>query len=146
MPGGAWILTAFVVGLFGCQRAAPSPGPSSAERRAVELAAPDAPAVELVIDYGDGSEKRFTRIPYQDGMTVLVALRLVAKHPRGITFDSSGSGSSALLTRIDDLGNEATPDGKNWLYRVGGKLADKSCGAYVLSPGDVILWRFEKSE
>ena len=35
-------------------------------------------------------------------------------------------------------------DGKNWLYRVNGKLADKSAGAYVLAPGDVILWRFEK--
>jgi hypothetical protein len=50
------------------------------------------------------------------------------------------------LTRIDDLANETAREGKNWLYRVNGKLADKSAGAYVLSPGDVILWRFEVYE
>jgi hypothetical protein len=79
-------------------------------------------------------------------MTALAALRIAATHPRGITFESAGSGSSALVTRLDNLANEAGPGGKNWLYRINGKLADKSCDAYVLSPGDVVLWRFEEYE
>jgi hypothetical protein len=146
MLNGASILCAFVMAVIGCQRDGDSRSSTATEQKAVELAAAGEPAVELVIDYGDGAEKRYTRIPHQDGMTVLAALQFAAKHPRGITLEISGSGSSALLTRIDDLANEAARDGKDWLYRVNGKLADKSAGAYVLSPGDVILWRFEKYE
>lgn len=131
--------------IVSCQRDSTSDKPT-AERNPIKLAAADEPAVELVIDFGDGAEKRFSRIPHEDGMTALAALRFAAKHPRGITLESTGSGSAALVSKIDDLANEAGQNGKNWLYRVGGKLADKSCDAYVLAPGDVILWRFEKFE
>jgi hypothetical protein len=140
---GSLILTAIITGALGCQR---NPSSPSAVQNAVELAEAGEPAVELMIDYGDGAQKRFTRVPHQDGMTALAALRFAAKHPRGITFVSSGSGSAALVTKIDDLANEAGAGGKNWLYRINGKLADKSCDAYVLSPGDVILWKFEEYE
>jgi hypothetical protein len=137
------ILGVILSAIAACQRASTSDSPA-AEHDSIELAAVGEPAVELVIDYGDGAQRRFTRIPHEDGMTALAAMRFVAKHPRGGSFESTGSGSAALVTRIDDLANEAGADGKNWLYRINGKLADKSCDAYVLSPGDVILWRFEK--
>jgi hypothetical protein len=140
------ILAAILAGLPGCRRDTTSESSSTAKHNAVKLATADEPAVELVIDYGDGARRRFTRIPHEEGMTALAALRFAAQHPRGITLASTGSGSAALVTKIDDLANEAGADGKNWLYRVGGKLADKSCDAYVLSPGDVILWRFEEYE
>ena len=142
----AVIIAAILGGHVGCQRDSTSASRSTSTRNSVELAAAGEPAVELVIDFGDGAQKRFSRIPHQDGMTALAALRFAASHPHGVTFESTGSGSAALVTRIDDLANEAGADGKNWLYRVGGKLADKSCDAYVLSPGDLILWKFEKFE
>jgi hypothetical protein len=131
---------------IGCQRDASVSDASRDSPSKVGLAAPGEPAVELVIDYGDGVAKRFTRIPFEEGMTVLGALRFAAQHPRGITFEKSGSGEAALLVRIDDLANQAGSGDKNWIYRVNGKLATKSCDAYVLSPGDVILWRFEEYE
>jgi hypothetical protein len=140
----ALILTPILLVVVGCTPDQPSADAS--RRNNVALAAEGQPAVELVIDYGDGAEKRFTRIPHRDGMTALAALQFAARHPRGIAIESSGSGSAALVTKIDDLANEAGADAKNWLYRVNGKLADKSCGAYVLSPGDVILWKFEEYE
>src|SRR5262245_39201725 len=74
--------------------------PSSAPAK---LAAEGEPAIELAIDYGDGMEKRFTRIPHAEGMTVIDALAFAEKHPRGIKFESSGSGEAALLTQIDEL-------------------------------------------
>jgi hypothetical protein len=143
---GASIFAAILWAVVGCQRQADSRTPSPAEQNAFELAAEGEPAVELVIDYGDGVQKRFTRIPHEDGMTALAALGSAAKHPRGIKFENTGSGAAALVRRIDDVANESSRDGKNWLYRINGKLADKSAGAYVLSPGDVILWRFEEYE
>jgi len=47
-----------------------------------------------------------------------------------------------MLTRIDDLANEGS--GRNWIYRVNGKLADRGIGAFNLKLGDTVLWRFEK--
>jgi hypothetical protein len=134
------------VTLIGCQRDASSVDRSAGQPSNIKLAVDGEPAVELMINYGDGSEKRFTRIPFEDGMTVSAALQYAAKHPRGITFEKSGTGDAALLTRIDDLANQAGADGNNWLYRVNGKLATKSFDAYVLAAGDVILWTFEKYE
>jgi hypothetical protein len=110
------------------------------------LAQEGEPAVELVIDYGDGSEKRLKQIPFSQQMTVRGALDFAAAHPHGVTFKSTGTAESAMLTSIDDLSNEGGGDGRNWMYRVNGKLATKSFDAYTLTPGDVILWKFEKYE
>ena len=146
----AAIYGVFVAGVLcaavGCQRDVPSDTPPDAAPAGIELAAEAEPSVELVISFGDGSEKRFTRIPLQEGMTVLGALRFAESHPRGITFQKSGSGEAALLTKIDDLANQAGDGDKNWIYRVNGKLATKSFDAYVVEPGDVIVWKFEEFE
>ena len=74
---------------------------------------------------------------------MLGALCFAAEHPRGITFEQRGDGELAFLIRIDDLSNQGGGEGRNWLYRVNGKPATKSFDAYVLSPGDVILWKYE---
>jgi hypothetical protein len=134
-----------IAAFAGCQ---PREVPPSAARSSspVQLAAPGEPSVELVIDYGDGVEKRFKQIPYQEKMTVGTAMDFAKRHPHGITYQVRGSGDSALLTRIDDLANQEETDGKNWLFRVNGKLGTKSFDAYVLSPGDVILWKFGEYE
>ena len=97
--------------------------------------------VKLIFDYGDGVQKHFTAIKWRDEMTALEALQAAAKHPRGIKFESKGRGATALVTKIDDLENRA--GGKNWLYRVNDKLADRSCGVFQLKAGDTVLWRYE---
>jgi hypothetical protein len=108
------------------------------------FAAADEPAgdktVKLTIDYGDGVQKVFPALPWQEKMTVLAALDAAQKHPRGIKLAYQGSGERVLVTAIDGLKNEGR--GKNWLYEVNGKLADKSCGVHELSAGDAVLWRF----
>jgi hypothetical protein len=100
------------------------------------------PTVKVVVDFADGVEKHFTRVSWTQGMTVLDAMNTVAKHPRGIEVRYRGRGSTTLLVRIDDLENEG--NGRNWIYRVNHKLADRGIGAYRLASGDTILWRFEK--
>ncbi len=100
--------------------------------------------VQLVVDYGDGAEQRFTALPWKDGMTVLDALNAAQAHRHGITFVTRGKGSSTLVTKIGDQANEG--DGKNWLYSVNEKRGEVSAGAQKVEPRDTILWRFEVYE
>lgn len=98
--------------------------------------------VKLAIDYGDGVQKQFTALPWTKDMTVFAALEAAAMHPRGIKFVHQGKGETLLVTAIDDLKNEGR--GRNWLYEVNGKLADRGCAVMPLKAGDSVLWRFGK--
>jgi hypothetical protein len=103
---------------------------------------PASETVKVVIDYGDGSQKQFSAVPWKQEMTVFAALEAAAKHPRGFKFVHQGKGETVLITAIDDLKNEGR--GRNWLYEVNGKLGDRSCGVMPLKAGDSVLWRFGK--
>ena len=101
------------------------------------------PIVVLTIDYGDGMQKRFPTIPWKEKMTVVDALQWADRHSRGIEFTSRGKGATLLVSKIDDLKN-GSEDKKNWVFRVNGKLADRSCGIFPVKRGDRILWKFEE--
>ncbi len=98
------------------------------------------PAVRLVIDYGDGVQKHFTRVTWNEGMTVLDLMRAAQQHPRGITFAQRGRGPTAFLTRIDNLENEGR--GRNWTYRINDRLADRSFAVQTVQSEDRVVWRF----
>jgi hypothetical protein len=97
--------------------------------------------VTVVIDYGDGVQKHFTKIPWKQGLTVFDAMKAAQEHPRGIRFEFKGSGATAMLTKIDDLANEGR--GRNWLYQVDGKKADDSFGIHPLGSRSSVLWKFD---
>ena len=101
---------------------------------------PAAKTVRMVVDYGDGVQKHFTKLAWRDGMTVLDALTAAAKHPRGIKIKYRSKGATAFLTKIDELENEGRA--RNWVYRVNNKLADRGFGIFPLKPGDTVLWKF----
>ena len=96
--------------------------------------------VKMIVDYGDGVQKHFTAISWKKGMTGLDALNQAKQHPRGIRFNYRGKGARGFLTAIDGLKNEGS--GKNWIYRVNGKLGDRSFAIQPLNRGDVTLWKF----
>lgn len=97
--------------------------------------------VRLVVDYGDNVQVHFTAIPWREEMTALDALTAAQKHSHGITFSHRGSGSSAMVTQIGNLKNEA--NGKSWIFHVNDKAGEVSAGASPLRPRDVVLWRFQ---
>ena len=97
--------------------------------------------VKLIVDYGDGVEKHFTSIAWRDAMTVQDVTIAATKVARGIQIKQRGRKATAFLSQIDDLANQAT--GKSWIYRVNGKLADRSFGVHAVAAGDVITWSFE---
>jgi len=114
--------------------------PSSRHAQADE---PAAKSVRLVIDYGDGVEKHFTRLAWKPKMTVLDAVEQATAGKHGIKVIYLGRGETAFLIKIDDLRNEAGGrDSRSWLFSVNGKPAAKSFGIYELKQGDRILWKF----
>jgi hypothetical protein len=100
-------------------------------------------SVRLVVDYGDGVIKTITDLPWAKGSTVLDVMNAAKDRPHGVTFSYSGSGASALLTRIDDVANEGGGGAKkNWQLWVNTNYADRSFGVYEVQPLDVVFWRF----
>ena len=100
--------------------------------------------VKLVIDYNDGIQKVFAKIPWKSGMTVQDAMAAAQASGHGIKYESKGSGETAFLIRIDDVQSlGARGDKKNWVYSVNEKLADRGFGVYKLSAGDAVVWKFE---
>jgi hypothetical protein len=99
--------------------------------------------VKVIVDYGDGVQKVFPALEWQEGMTVLDAMEKAKAPAHGITFKYTGKNDTAFLTQIDDLKNEGGgKTKKNWQYLVNDAYADKSCGVRKLEKGDVVLWRF----
>ncbi len=66
---GMHLVALAVMVVAGCNRPTESKRAGSPEWQAPE----GKPSVAMTIDYGDGMEKRFSRIPHEDGMTVLAA-------------------------------------------------------------------------
>ena len=99
--------------------------------------------VRLVVDYGDGVVKTITGLPWAKGSTVLDVMNAAKDRPHGISFSYTGSGASALLTRIDDVANEGGAAAKkNWQLWVNTSYADRGFGVYEVQPLDVVFWRF----
>ena len=98
--------------------------------------------VALIIDYGDGAEKRLTAIPWKSEMTVKDAMEFAKRHPHGITFEYRGKGETAFLTKIDDAINQAA-NGQNWIFYIDEERGDSSFGIAKVPAGGAILWRFE---
>jgi hypothetical protein len=104
----------------------------------------DRPAVQqvlLTINYGDGRPLQNETALWRDGMTVG---DLLQGEPR-VNLAVEGSGASAFLTQLGGVANEGS-GGRNWLYSVNGKRADRSMAVYELAPNDHVLWTFARGE
>jgi hypothetical protein len=106
---------------------------------------PKAPAVTLMVDFGDGLICTYS-IEHKPEMTILDAMTVARARPsRPLRFSHKGSGESAFLISIDESANEGRGrTSKNWFYRVNDQLGDESFGLKELSAGDKVLWHFGK--
>ncbi len=107
------------------------------------VASPDPAAlpVSLTIEFAGGRQPFVAEAAWFRGMTVRDALQQV----RRVELEEQGTGQAAFLTSINGVGNEGA-SGRNWLYSVNGKSADRSYAAYIVEPGDRILWTFVTSQ
>ena len=119
---------------------AASPQTGASKQRAEKKSAKK-DTVQLIIDYGDGVKKHFHQLQWRNKMTVQDVTVAASKHPRGIRIKQRGKKATAFLSQIDDLANNSR--GRSWVYRVNGKLADRSFGVYPVKAGDVVTWSFQ---
>ena len=103
--------------------------------------------VTLSIRFADGKTREFRAVKYREDMTVLDLMEaLKSKDDKGLKFEHRGSGASAFLTSIDGVANGKGRGAKYWIFRVNGKLGDRSFGTTRLKPGDTVLWHHGKYE
>ncbi len=138
--GFRWLVFAALVGVAGC-RERPQGQPPQTSSSGTAAATK---TVQLVIDFGDGGQKRFPALAWREGMTVIDALEAAKGIPHGVKYETHGSGEATLVTQIDDVVNQAGAAGaKNWLFYVNDKLGKSSSAVASIQPGDVVLWKFE---
>ncbi len=114
---------------------------ANAPKQSAEKKSAQKKTVQLIIDYGDGVRKHFHQLKWREKMTVQDVTVAASKHARGIKIKQRGKKATAFLSQIDDLANN--PRGRSWVYRVNGKLADRSFGVYAVQSGDIITWSFQ---
>ena len=100
-----------------------------------------AKTVRIEFDYSDGVQKILTAVPWKPKMTLGDAMEYATSHRRGVKIKIRGKGSISFLEKIDDLKNQGAK-GPNWVFRVNGKLGDRSFAITPIKPGDTILWKF----
>ena len=99
--------------------------------------------VRLIVDYGDGARKTLDNLAWAKGNTVLDAMKAATARPHGISFSYTGTGDSAVLTKIDDVQNQGGGAGKkNWQYWVNGAYGNRSFATFELQAQDQVVWRF----
>lgn len=107
--------------------------------------APDEQTVGLEISFGNGARREIVRLPWREGMTVGDLMRRAAAFRPGIEFTHTGQGEMSFLTSIDGVANEG-PEGRSWIYEVGGKKAKVSYEVQPLAAGERVLWVFKRPE
>jgi len=90
--------------------------------------------VTIVID--DGKETVEHKI---ENVTAGTTVEQLMRELDGETTKISGSGSTAILTSLRGLTNAGT---QGWTYRVDEDWADRSMGAYELTPPATVLWKY----
>ncbi len=120
------------------------PGGLATDRAAAQAAGA---TVRLLVDYGDGTSKIISDLPWSKGNTVLDVMNAAKSHPHGISFSFTGSGASAFMTKIDDVQNEGGGAGRrNWQLWVNTIYADRSFAAIEVQALDTVFWRFTTAQ
>lgn len=122
--------------------AAPSPN-STPALAAAGTPAPAATTVTVLIDFGDGSQRRFSELAFTPGMSAVDAILAAQAHPRGPAVESTGSGETAFVTAVDGVRNEGGGEkARNWQFFVNDDFGRRGAGATILKPGDRVAWAF----
>lgn len=111
---------------------------------------PASTSIAVLVDFGDGSQKRLADLAFTKEMTVLDAMTLAGLHPRPIVSEIKGSGDRAQLMSIDGQRDEGIEKGiavaRCWQYWVNTQYGMTSIGVAKLQPGDRVIWAYRPYE
>jgi hypothetical protein len=98
--------------------------------------------VSLKIDSGSPTTDKELSISTHEKQTVIDAMN--AAKSQGLSYKIEGEGAGAMVVEINGVSAEApTNGGKNWIFYINQKKANRSAGVYPLAYKDAILWKFE---
>jgi len=97
--------------------------------------------VNLVIDYGNGSQKALTT-SYTEGMTAFDLLKSEAEK-ENLTLKTKSYDTGVFIEAIGDIENGQ--DGKYWLYYVNKEMPQVAAYKQNIKTADVVEFKFEKS-
>lgn len=98
------------------------------------IATPCLAHVTLVLDYGTLRPKETHVLPWEEGLTVQLALQHCA------SVETHPVGKWIFIQSINGLHSQK--NGKVWYYFVNTSRGDKMAYRYVLSDGDLVEWRY----
>lgn len=120
------------------------------QKAAAAAAAPASTAISVLVDFGDGSQKRLADLSFTKDMTVLDAMKLAGTHPRPIVSEIKGVGDRAQLMSIDGQRDEGIEKGialaRCWQYWVNTQYGMTSIGVAKLQAGDRVSWAYRPYE
>lgn len=141
-----WMLAGLFV--MGCQPAdqdnaegEPS-GVAIAESKPAEVDSNQ--TAKIVIRLAPDSGPIEIELPVTGEMTVLDLMNQAQREGK-LEFEYRGSGATVFVNSIQGLANQGA-GGHNWIYRVNGKLGDRSIGVAEIVAGDKITWEFGSYE
>lgn len=104
-------------------------------------------AVVLTMEQGGDASDPLLLL-HHPGMTVLDAMASAATIDSRWRFEHVGQGGGAFLTALGGVSNEGAGQdaSRNWQYEVNNQRATVSFGAYELTAGDRVLWKFAPYE
>lgn len=98
--------------------------------------------VKVVVDYGD-TQKTETELPVKDGMTAFSALEDAAK-TAGAEVATTKYDFGVMVNSVGAY--KGGDDGKYWMYYVNSKVPEVGADQYKVVAGDLVEWKFEKSQ
>lgn len=107
--------------------------PSSSQKETIK--------VELVLDHGT-IKTYFMEVP--KGTSVYDLLKEASTEHNFSLEVSYDPAYGAFIEEIDGIRNNSK-EGKYWLYYLNGRLANMGASSQKLSPGDKVLWKYERS-
>lgn len=93
--------------------------------------------IKLTIDFGESKVEEV--VPYEAGQTILNTLERVTKE-KGIKLEIKQYDFGAMVNSINKVEGNSK---KAWMFYINGKLADKGADATILSPGDLVEWKYQ---
>lgn len=94
-----------------------------------------------MLDFGDGTVKSWTDLPYVEGQTLFdLTAKIARENNLALEFDPPGEYGIFLKSIGDKKGGEE--GGKWWLWWVDGQAGEVAADQYRLQPGDVAEWKY----
>lgn len=141
---GLVVVIVAIVGIWGLSKSFSKKTETNLKSSVAEVTQPQTieQPIRVVIDYGD-TQKTETELPVKSDMTAFLALEQAAK-TAGVEVATTKYDFGVMVNSVGAY--NGGDDGKYWMYYVNSKVPEVGADQYKVGAGDVVEWKFEKSQ